>query len=175
MTYQEAFAFGHSCLKAKKYDAASLIFETLLQDQSGDRRTKILLARSEAGRDHFEACHDLLQTVFEGENDPIAEDLHNVFVFYKMGMLSEAINELAEIVRSHPSLPTACLILGDAFAAAGKHDKAVACWKLAIKRDEEGGAVATAAKKQIQRVKRRTKRQAQKGARATARKMKDTN
>ena len=120
------------------------------------------MARSEAGRDHYEACHDLLQTVFEGEEDPIAEDLHNAFVFYKLGMQSEAIHELAEIVRAHPNLPTACLILGDAFAAAGKSDKAVSCWQLAIQRDEQGGSVATAAKGQLLRLKKKTKQRGKK-------------
>lgn len=157
LTFQEAFAFGHSCLKAKEYAAASQIFEALLQVRSSDRRTKILLARSEAGRDHYEACQGLLQSAFEGEEDPIAEDLHNAFVFYKFGMRSEAIHELAKIVRGHPNLPSACLVLGDAFAAAGKIDKAVSCWQLAIQRDEQGGSVATAAKGQLLSLKKKTK------------------
>jgi len=98
-----------------------------------------MLARCHAGLEHYEACRELLESVFDESGDSPVEDLQAAFVCRKLGMIDAAIRELSAVVRDHDDLPTTCLSLGDMLAAAGRHDKAGACWKLAIKRDTRNG------------------------------------
>jgi hypothetical protein len=164
LTFEETFACGHSLLKSKKYAAAAEIFNTLLKARGGDRRVMIMLALCEAKLDHFEVCQQILRDAFEGKDEPLAEKLHSAFVYYKMGMSAEVVQELAAIVTDRADLPTVCLILGDLFGRKRQLDKARSCWKTAIKRDERGGAVALAARGELARLRKKTKSQRKKDA-----------
>jgi tetratricopeptide (TPR) repeat protein len=123
-----------------------------------DQRVRVMLARCQAGLEDYEACKDLLENAFDaGDSSPV-EELQAAFVYRGLGMMDAAIRELIGLVKEHPDLPTACLSLGDMFAAAGKPDKASACWELAIKRDSRNGLVAKAAYKQLRKLKKKHKK-----------------
>ena len=158
-TFERTFAYGHTFLKAKEYAAAARIFKTLVQARGSDRRAMILLALCEAELDHFEVCQGILQDVFKGKDEPLAEKLHSAFVYNKLGMPSEVIEELAEIVTDRTDLPTVCLILGDLFRTTKQWDKAASCWQAAVKRDERGGAVALTARGELARLEKKAKPQ----------------
>ena len=158
-TFEETFAYGHAFLKAKEYAAAVRIFKTLVQARGSDRRAMILLALCEAELDHFEVCQGILQDVFKGKDEPLAEKLHSAFVYNKLGMPSEVIEELAEIVTERTDLPAVCLILGDLFRTIKQLDKAASCWQAAVKRDERGGAVALTARGELARLEKKAKSQ----------------
>jgi tetratricopeptide (TPR) repeat protein len=178
LSYEQAFSLGHSLLETGHYERALDVFRVLAQVRGRGPRAKLMLARCKAEIDGFEASKQILHTVFDGENEPIAEELQGAFVFHTMGLQEEAIREMGKVVKKHPDLPTACLFLGDLFREAGKLDKAVKCWKLAIKRDRRGGGVAIAARKELtdlaKRMKKAKQRQAikvvKKGSRTAKRK-----
>ena len=157
LTFEETFKYGHALLRSKEYAAAARIFRTLLEARGVDRSVMIMLALCEAELDHFEMCQHILQQAFEGEDKPLAEKLHAAFVYYKLGMSAEVVQELATIVADRTVLPAVCLILGDLFRTMRQLDKAGSCWKTAIKRDERGGAVALTAREELARLKKKAK------------------
>jgi len=159
LTFEETFAYGHAFLKAKEYEAAARIFKTMVQARGVDRPVMIMLALCEAELDHFEVCQEILQDVFKGKDEPLAERLHSAFVYYKLGMSAEVVQELAAIVTDRTDLPTVCLILGDLFGTKKQLDKASSCWKTAIKRDDRAGAVAFTARGELARLKKKAKSQ----------------
>lgn len=63
-----------------------------------------MLAQCEAGLRHFDACSEILTAAFEGEDKPIAEELHTAFVFHKLGLRDDAIRrreQAGDEVRKH--------------------------------------------------------------------------
>jgi len=118
-----------------------------------------MLALCEAELDRFEVCQQILEDAFEGKDKPLAEKLHSAFVYNKLGMPGEVVQELAAIVTDRTDLPTVCLILGDLFRTKRQVDRARSCWKMAIKRDERGGPVAVTAQGELARLKRGAKPQ----------------
>ena len=155
LTFEEMFAYGHSCLNAKKYATALRVFKVLGKAHSADRQVRIMQARCEACLDHFSACQEALEAAFDDPADETAEKLHSVFVYENVRMLPEAIHDLTQLVTDFSDQPAACLILGDLLASVGEADKAASCWRLAVKRDQPGGPVATAATTQIARLKKK--------------------
>lgn len=69
-----------------------------------------------------------------------------------MGFKDDAMEELVQLVNNHKEYPTLCLWLGDMLQASDRLEKAKQCFKLAIKRDRPGGAVALAAHQQLQKL-----------------------
>jgi thioredoxin-like negative regulator of GroEL len=136
------------------FNSAAQILEMLTKVKGRGPRARLMLAQCKASQENERACKEILDQVFEGEDDPVVEELQAAFVYRRVGMKAEAIREMAKVVKRHPDLPTACLFLGDLFLAAGRPDKADVCWSIAIKRDRRGGAVATAARKQRLRLKK---------------------
>jgi tetratricopeptide (TPR) repeat protein len=157
LTYEEAFTYAHTLLTGGHFRSAATILEVLVRVKGRGRKAKLMLAQCKAGQMDYDACKRILDGIFEGENRSVVEDLQSAFVYRQMGMEDEAIGELRKVVKNHPDLPTACLFLGDLFLEAGRPDKADFCWGLAVKRDRRGGSVATAARKQRQRLRKSTK------------------
>lgn len=151
-TYQQAFAIGHSLVKANKFDVAAAVFEKLATVTDRGPRAHILLSICRAGLSDYKQSRDVLDRVFQGELAMLAPALHEVIVEARMGFKNEALRDLLELVNKHKELPTLCLWLGDLFEKNGQPAKAVQCWQLAIKRDRPGGAVALAAYQQLKRV-----------------------
>ena len=147
LTFQQAFSFGHSYLQAGHYHQAEDVFSALAEING--RGPKIMLARCKAEVEGFDACNDILHAIFAGENEPIAGKLQGAFVFHTMCMRDDAIREMVEFVQRHPDFPIAFLYLGDLYLENGDYNKAAHCWKLAVKQDRRGGAVAVAARKQL--------------------------
>jgi thioredoxin-like negative regulator of GroEL len=158
LTYPQLFSLGHSLFQGNRFHEARDVFAALARIRSRGPRAKIMLARCIAEIESFEACKEILDTIFEGEEPPVAEDLQGAFVFHVMGMRDDAIREMVNIVKQHPDYPTALLYLGDLYLEKGNHAKAVYCWKLAIKRDRRGGAVGITARKQLTQLSMRTKK-----------------
>jgi thioredoxin-like negative regulator of GroEL len=158
LTFDQVFSLGHSFFHAGDYQPAHDLFAVLSRIRGRGPRAKIMLARCKAELDSFEKCEEILHTIFRGEQEPIAEEFQAAFVFHTMGLREEAIRELVKLVKEYPDLPSACLFLGDLFQHAGKPDKAAYCWKLAVRRDCSGGAIATTAKKQLARLAKQLKR-----------------
>jgi thioredoxin-like negative regulator of GroEL len=155
LTYEGAFSFGHSLMEAGHYEYALQIFSTLAEVPDRGPRARVMQARCKAELDDFEACKEILENVFEDEDQPVAEELQAAFVHHKLGMKREAMLALRKVIKEHTDLPTACLFLGDLFREAGSLEKAAYCWKLAVQRDRRGGAVAKAAKNQLKRLAKR--------------------
>lgn len=149
LTYEQAFAFGHSLIQGGHVAEADKIFRELAKVVDRGPRARIMLARCRAELEDFETCEKILQFLFKGEDEPVAEELQAAFVFHKIGMRSDAIRAMAKVVEGFQNLPTACLLLGDLFASAGKVEKATYCWNLAIQRDRKGGAVSLTASRQL--------------------------
>lgn len=158
LTYPQVFSLGHSFFQGNHFHEARDVFSALARIRGRGPRAKIMLARCIAEIDSFEACKELLDTIFEGEEAPVAEDLQGAFVFHVMGMRDEAIRELVKVVKDYPDYPTALLYLGDLYLEKDKHAKAAYCWKLAVKRDRRGGAIATTARKQLAQLSTRMKK-----------------
>ncbi len=149
LNYARAFALGDSLFSAGRLKEAAVVFKVLSRRSDRGPRAKIMLAQCEAGLKHFEACSEILEATFEGENQPIAEELHTAFVFHKLGFRDDAIRALSSMALKFESLPTLCLVLGDLFAEHGNRKKAAACWRLAIKRDLLQGGVAISARRRL--------------------------
>jgi lipopolysaccharide biosynthesis regulator YciM len=149
LTYENAFSLGHSMLDSGQYEQAQGIFTVLARVRGHGPRAKLMLSKCKAVSFNFEACDEILHTIFEGEDEPIAEELQAAFKANTLGTRENAILELVNIVNKRPDLPTVCLFLGDLFREVGKLNKTVECWKLAIKRDRQGGGVALAARKEL--------------------------
>ena len=158
LTYEQAFSLGHSLLQAKQCKRARDVFAVLARTPGRGSRAKLMLARSEAEIDNFSACAEILHTIFQGENEPVAASLQGAFVFHTIGLREDAIREMLKVVNEHPDVPTPCLFLGDLFREVGKMSKASRCWKLAIKRDRRGGSVAIAARKELDQLAKRVKK-----------------
>lgn len=154
LTYQDVFSLGHSFFIAGKYQLARDVFAQLAKVRGRGPRAKIMLARCKAELESFEACSEVLQSIFDGEEGAIAEDLQGAFVFHTLGLNTEAIRETVKVVKQYPDFPTAFLYLGDLYLEKGNRDKAEYCWKLAVKRDRKGGAVAASARRQIAKLKK---------------------
>jgi thioredoxin-like negative regulator of GroEL len=152
LTFEQAFGFGHTLLEGGHAQDAAKLFTALAKVPNRGPRAKIMLAQCQAALDNYAACHEILAAALQGEDQPVAEDLQAAFVYHKLGMEGDAVREVAKVVNKYKNLPTACLVLGDLFAAAGRTDKAVRCWKLAIRRDRRGGGVALTARQQLDRL-----------------------
>jgi tetratricopeptide (TPR) repeat protein len=157
LTFDQAFSIGHTLVKGKHYQKALQLFKVLDKAWPNDQRVKVMLARCQAGLEHYEACKQLLESAFDDSDSSPVEELQAAFVYRRLGMIDAAIRELIGLVKEHSDLPTACLALGDMFAAAGKPDKAAICWEVAIKRDTRNGPVAKAAYKQLRELKKKQK------------------
>jgi len=155
LSFEEAFSFGHSLIEAGHTEQALKLFTALAKVRNRGARARIMVAQCRAQLEDFDACREILENVFSDEDHPIVEELQAAFVCHRLGMSRAAMNELQKIVTAHADLPTACLFLGDLFMEASNLKNAAYFWKLAVKRDKRGGAVAKTAKKQLARLVKR--------------------
>jgi len=154
LSFEETFAYGHSLVQSRDYPTATRIFKTLLKARATDPSTMIMLALCEAEDGNFEVCRQILLDLFEGKDAFVAERLHAALVYYTLGMFAEVVQEMTNLVNDRTDLPAVCLILGDVFGTKKQVDKAISCWKTAIKRDEKGGPVSITAKGELSRLKK---------------------
>ncbi|MFH1731500.1 MAG: tetratricopeptide repeat protein [Planctomycetota bacterium] len=158
LPFAKAFSYGHTLLMGQHYEQALQMFRALGQVFPNDGRIKVMLARCQIGLDHYGASRELLEQAFADTDEKLAGELHAAFVYKRLGMTDDAIREVERIVKGHGGFPTGCLVLGDMFAAEGRHKQAITCWKQAIKRDAPQGTVAQTAIRQIERLKEARKR-----------------
>ena len=158
LTYEEVFVLGHSLFQTGKYGLARDVFGGLAKIGGRGPRAKIMLARCKAEIESFDTCNEILQGIFEGADSAVAEELQGAFVFHTMGMQDDAIREMVKVVKEYPDFPTAFLYLGDLYLEKGNDARAAYCWKIAVKRDRKGGAVAVAARKQLAKLSARAKK-----------------
>ena len=160
LSYEQAAWLGYKLLETERYEAAEKVFLAISEVHGRDRLMKLFIARCEAGLDHYAACKGVLDDVF-GEMAPeVAEKLQSAFVFENLGVLNQAIGRVAEVAKERPDLPAVCLFLGEWLAAGGEQDRALDCWRLAIKRDASKGTVGQMAPRQIRRLLKRGKQKA---------------
>jgi tetratricopeptide (TPR) repeat protein len=139
---RQAFRFGYTLLRTRKLKEAAQIFEAMTHAETPSRPATIMLAYCRAGLKDYAASSALLCQLFAGENErDKADRLHTAFVYMSVGMWADAIEELAALARQCPELPSVCLLLGDLFALQHKRTKAILCWRMAAKRDHDGGAI----------------------------------
>jgi len=155
LSYKQAFSYGHMLCRAGRYSEADQLYDALIQIRPSDRQAMIMRARCQAGMERFEQSKKILKYIFATTDVQVPEKLHGAFVFMQMGLHTEAAEELSVVVHRHPSLATAWLALGDVLALTGDLAKAESCWKQAIKKDNEAGPVAWAARQQITRFQKR--------------------
>ena len=156
--FPQLFTLGYSLLNNGFPKAAEDAFEQLCRVRGRGARAKIMLARCKAELDMYDDCEKIINSIFDDNEAPGAEELQTAFVYHSLGMTKDAIAELVKVANQYPDLPTACLYLGDLFLEAGQLAKAEQCWKLAISRDRKGGAIGKLARKQIAQVREHAKK-----------------
>jgi tetratricopeptide (TPR) repeat protein len=149
LDFRQAFRFGYTLLRTRKYEDAVRVFEALARLGGSDPLPAIMLAYCKAGMKDFETSNTLLCAAFSDEGKGKAEQLQAVFVYLSVGMWADGIDELTKMVRQYPDLPIICLLLGDVLVSQRKRTKAILCWRLAIARDHDDGAVAAVARRSI--------------------------
>jgi lipopolysaccharide biosynthesis regulator YciM len=145
---------AHTLFRKKEYAAAAKVLKALARADPSHPRTAILLACCQAALSNFAGSHDLLAQAFPGENRSVATRLHEAFIFHRVGMTGDTVEELTVVANQRKDLAVVCLLLGDVFAAAGKQRKAAVCWRLAVQRDGGKGAVAKAARGELKKLKK---------------------
>ena len=152
-TYQQAFVRAHLMVKDGEYAAAAEILKTLVDVPDRGPRAHILLAICKAGQSDYKGSRAILDAAFHtDETAALAAELQDVIVNSRIGFKEDALKELVQLVNGHKEFPTLCLWLGDLLEANHRLDKARECFKLAIKRDRPGGAVALAAQLQLRKL-----------------------
>ena len=147
LDFQNAFFFGYSLLRRRKFKKAFQVFRSLARVGSDVPALAVLLSYCRAGLRDYGGSSAVLCRVFpDGEREK-AESLHTAFVYLGVGMWTDGAMELGKVARQCPDLPVACLLLGDVLAILRRRTKAVKCWQLAIARDRSGGPVATTARR----------------------------
>jgi tetratricopeptide (TPR) repeat protein len=142
LDFRQAFRFGYTLLRTRKFKDAAQIFEAMAHAAAPGRLATIMLAYCRAGLKDYAASNALLCQLFAEESERVkADQLHAAFVYMSVGMWTDAIEELTALARQYPELPSVCLLLGDLFALQHKRTKAVLCWRMAAKRDHDGGAI----------------------------------
>jgi len=149
LDFPHAFALGDVLLERGELEAAKSVFELLAAVGDRGPRAKIMLARCQSSLGNFTDCSATLEAAFGDDKETIAEPLHSALVYQKLGFRNDAIRTFGDLARRFESLPTICLLLGDLFAKQGDRAKAVACWKMADKRDRLRGGVALAAGRRL--------------------------
>jgi hypothetical protein len=151
LAYVPAFALAYALLKQGQCEDAATLFERLKAFTDQGPKALIMEAFCHAATLHFSDCGKPLGEIFNGERQHVAAELHNAFVSFHVGIRQDALTTMIDLVNKHPDLPTLCLLLGDMFAKTGQVDMARTCWKMAVKRDHLGGAVAVVASRQLKR------------------------
>jgi thioredoxin-like negative regulator of GroEL len=144
--FRQAFRVGYALARTGRYEDAVRLFEAMAHSGTPSRSVTIMLAFCKAGLKDYRGSKDLLSAEFPDNQKAEADQLHTAFVFLSVGMWADGIEELIEVARRHPDLPTVCLLLGEALLARGKQTKAILCWRLATARDRADGAVAMVAR-----------------------------
>jgi len=155
MGHRTAFSYGHALLRGGQPEEAAEVFNELLRINPKDEQATLMLARCKSEQEYHGACLELLEALFKNSDLSLAAEFHSAFVLRAAGMMDRAAQQMSNIVRQHHDLPIACLFLGDTLATDGQYKRAIECWKLAIARDQKGGAVAAAARKQLQALRKR--------------------
>lgn len=145
LDFRQAFRFGYTLLRTRKFKDAASVFEAMIRLGDHDHLAAIMLAYCKAALRDYAASNALLCEAFgEGEKTR-AEQLHATFVYLSLQMWPDAVQELTTMAEECPNLPVICLLLGDLLLIQRKPAKAIQCWRLAGKRDANGGAVAMVA------------------------------
>lgn len=147
-TFEDAFSFGCSLLKKGMPEQAAFVFEKLQQFSDRGPRAGIMRAFCESARKNFVECNEALTETLPDDAGDLANMLHEAFVYYHVVSRKEALQQLANLANEHHELPTLCLLLGELLESENPA-LAVRCWKLAVRRDRPGGAVAQVARKRI--------------------------
>jgi tetratricopeptide (TPR) repeat protein len=153
VSYEQAFVLGHELFRNRKFAQAAAVFEKLTAVPQRGVRAHVMLAICRAGLSDYQAAFAVLKQAFVGNNDVLGSALYEVIIQSRMGFKEVARQQLAQLANDHHELPTLCLWLGDMLEAGHQVEKAVECWKLAVRRDRRGGGVALAASQQLRRMK----------------------
>ena len=149
LDFRQAFRFGYTLLRTRKFKDAASVFEAMTHLGGHDYLATIMLAYCKAGLKDYAASNALLCQVFADDEKSKADQLHTAFVYLSVGMWTDAIEELTKLARQCPDLPAICLLLGDVLASQGRRTKAILCWRLAVARDHDDGAVAAVARQLV--------------------------
>jgi hypothetical protein len=149
LDFRQAFRFGYTLLRTRKFKEAEQIFEAMSRAESPGRSATIMLAYCKAGLRDYATSNTLLCQVFAEEEKAKADQLHTAFVYMSVGMWADATEELTALARQCHELPAVCLLLGDLFALQHKRTKAICCWRMAVARDHDDGAVAEFARQLV--------------------------
>jgi hypothetical protein len=146
---QQAFRFGYTLLRTRKFADAAAVFEAMTQLRDDDPLAKLMLAYCKAGLRDYPASNALLQGALGDGAIARSEQLQATFVYLSLRMWPDAAQELAALARDCSDLPVICLLLGDLLLIQRKPAKAIQCWRLAAQRDRHGGPVASVARQLI--------------------------
>jgi thioredoxin-like negative regulator of GroEL len=149
LDFRQAFRFGYTLLRTRKFKDAASVFEAMMHLGDHDHLAAIMLAYCKAGLKDYAASNALLYETFGDGEKTRAEQLHATFVYLSLQMWPDAAEELTAMARECPDLPVICLLLGDLLVIQRRRTKAILCWRLAAKRDHDGGAVAMVARQLI--------------------------
>ena len=147
--FRQAFRFGYTLLRTRKFQDAASVFEAMIRLGDHDHLAAIMLAYCKAGLKDYAASNALLCEAFGDGEKTKAEQLHATFVYLSLQMWPDAVQELTAMARECPDLPVICLLLGDLLVIQRRRTKAILCWRLAVARDHNDGAVAAVARQLV--------------------------
>jgi hypothetical protein len=147
LTYEQLFAAGYKLWLARKYEHAATIFERLTAASDRGPRAHIFLAHCRAMlEDYGGCCAALNEALGEERYGMAATDLHDAFVYWRVGLWSDVKQTLGKIVSDHPDLPTPCLLLASLASRSGNRRLVARYLQMAVKRDRSGGAIGQVAR-----------------------------
>ncbi len=147
LSYEQLFAAGHRLWLKGQYSTASSVFEELAAAKDHGPRAAIFLAHCHAMLGDFGRCSSSLNRALPRESyRDAASRLHDLFVYWKVGLLVEVRTDLLRLVDDFPELPSISLLLGDLLFMNGSVTKSKRFLMHAISQDTQDGTIALAAK-----------------------------
>lgn len=147
LSYEQLFAAGHRLWLKGQYSTAATVFEELAAAKDHGPRAAIFLAHCHAMLGDFGRCSASLNRALPRETfRDAAARLHDLFVFWKVGLLVEVRTDLIRLSEDFPELPSISLLLGDLLFMNGAVNRSRRFLQQAIHCDEPNGAVAEAAR-----------------------------
>ncbi len=147
LDFRRAFVFAYLLTRTRKFKEALPVFEALTRSNGHDPSATIMLAYCRAVLKDFTGSRELLDTVFSEDVKERADQLHTAFVYLSVGMVADAGAELVVLAQECPNLPVICLLVGDLLVSQRRQAKGIACWKLAVARDRDDGAITATVKR----------------------------
>lgn len=153
LTYPELFATGHRIWLKGDYKTARKIFKQLQSVDDRGPRAHIFLAHCLAMEGDYAGCSSVLHRALpKDEFGDAASRLHDIFVFWKVGLYVDVKQGLKALALEYSDLPSFSLMLADLLHSTGSDSLSKKFLLRAIHNDRSDGGVAMSAKAALQAI-----------------------